>query len=164
MSLPRDWKRLLEVGNRVRQLEDHCKEATAVTPHQGGKRIGKGELIIGGGRITIDLNRRTKGVGTPMLYVMSVERLDTQRINVDGRPESVLDVAVRLIWLASVRKSGNGSNSSKHYQHHRRGRLCQHHRQEEMNLGKVKEEELRIKGCYRHSKLCISGVEDMEGE
>ena len=99
-----------------------------------------------------------------MLYAMSVEGLGTQRINVDGRLGNVLDVALRLIWLASVHMPDNRSNSSKHYQHHCRGRLCQHHRSEEMNLGKEWEEEHRIKGCYRCSKLCISGVEDVEEE
>ena len=99
-----------------------------------------------------------------MSYVMSVEGLGTLRINVDGRLESVLDVAVRLIWLASIHMPGNRNNSSKHYQHHHKGRHCQHHRQEGKSLGRDKEEELRIKGRYRRSKLCTSEVEDVEEE
>ena len=95
---------------------------------------------------------------------MSVGGLDTLRINVDGRLESVLDVAVRLIWLASVHIPDNRNNSSKHYQHHCRGRLCQHHRQEGKSLGRDKEEELRSKDRYCRSKLCTSRVEDVEEE
>ena len=100
-----------------------------------------------------------------MLCVMIMVGLGIPEINVVGKLESVLVVEVRLIWLDSVHMQGNRSSSSnKLYQLHRKGRLCQHHRQEGKTSGKVKEEELCIKDRYCRSKLCISGVEDVGEE